>query len=415
VIRALGALLYAGTALLAMAAKPKPTPTPTPVPVPPVLAEVDRFVREEFWDPKLKGVDWKTAVARAARELAAARTPADRDGVYDTLLAGLQDSHTFRLPAGRIPPRDWGTAGLRIGADGDGYVIKGVIPDSPADRAGLRLADRVLAVDGKPYGRERVNFRDLFLVFEGPVGSTLRLSWSRPPEAEPHEAALRRTLEEPGDALVWKSARIIRRDGKAYGYAHVWGLSAQTALAVVDLLLNREESAGAKPELKGWEGIEGFLLDVRANSGGYDPNILATFLRGRWSSGDYWLLSRGARRLTPPEYRPLPVALLVNSGTASAGEILAVQFRRHGIGPIVGERTAGMASGGAIPHALSDGSTLWLSLGSLEDTQGVSYEGKGVAPDVIVVDRPPTVAGEEDVVIEAAIKALAGPRKASGP
>jgi carboxyl-terminal processing protease len=385
------------------------------VPVPPVLAEVDRIVREEFWDPKLKGVDWKTAVARAARELAAARTPSERDAVYDTLLAGLQDSHTFRVPAGRIPPRDWGTAGLRIGAEGEGYVIKGVIPGSPADRAGLRLADRVLAVDGKPYGRERVNFRDLFLVFEGTVGSTMRMSWLRPPEAEPHEAALTRTLEESGDALVWKSARIVRRNGKAYGYARLWGLSAQTALAVVDLLLNREESAGAKPELKGWQEIEGFLLDVRANSGGYDPNILATFLRGRWSSGDYWLITRGGRRLIPPEYRPLPVALLVNSGTASAGEILALQFRRHGIGPIVGEPTAGMASGGAIPHGLSDGSALWLSLGALEDTQGVSYEGRGVAPDVTVADRPPAASGEEDAVIEAGIKALTGTRKAGVP
>ncbi|HYT32536.1 MAG TPA: S41 family peptidase [Thermoanaerobaculia bacterium] len=394
-------------ALLVMLGATTRTPTPTP-PLPPVLAEVDRIVREGFWDPKLKGVDWKTAVARAARELAAARTPSERDAVYDALLAGFQDSHTFRLPAGRIPPRDWGTAGLRIGAQGEGYVITGVIPGSPADRAGLRLGDRVLAVDGKPYGRERVNFRDLFLVFEGPVGSTLRLSWSRPPDSQPHEAALIRTLEEPGDALVWKSARIIRRDGKAYGYAHLWGLSAQTALAVVDLLLNREESAGAKPELKGWEQIEGFLLDVRANSGGYDPNILATFLRGRWSSGDYWLVTREARRLIPPEYRALPVALLVNSGTASAGEILALQFRRHGIGPIVGERTSGMASGGASPHALSDGSTLWLSSGSLEDTQGVSYEGRGIAPDVTVPDRPPAAAGEEDAVVEAAIRALAG-------
>ncbi len=85
-------------ALLVMLGATTRTPTPTP-PLPPVLAEVDRIVREGFWDPKLKGVDWKTAVARAARELAAARTPSERDAVYDALLAGFQDSHTFRLPA----------------------------------------------------------------------------------------------------------------------------------------------------------------------------------------------------------------------------------------------------------------------------------------------------------------------------
>jgi len=376
-----------------------------------VLAEIDRVVREGFWDPKLKGVDWKAAVARTAGALVRAQTPADGDAAYDALLAELHDSHTFRVPAGRIPARDWGTAGLRIGLDRDGYAIKGILPDSPAQRAGLRLGDRILEIDGKKYGKKPVNFRDLFLVFEGKVGSTMHVKWARPPETETHDATLTRTREEPGDTLVWKSARIIRRDGKAYGYAHVWGLSAETALALVDLLLDREESAHAKPELSGWGDIEGFLLDVRANSGGYDPNILATFLRGRWSSGDYWLTNRSGRRMVPPEYKPLPVALLVNSSTASAGEILALQFRRHRIGPIVGEQTAGMASGGAISHTLSDGSTLWLSLGSLEDAQGVSYEGHGVEPDVAVADRPPPAAGEEEAVIEAGIKALAGLRK----
>jgi len=399
--------------LLVSVAAARRTPTPTPPTLPPVLADIDRIVREKFWDPKLKGVDWKGAVARAAQDISGARTLAERDAVYDTLLARLEDSHTFRVPAGRLPPHDWATAGLRIGSDGDGYTVKGVIPDSPADRAGLRLADRVLAVDGKTYGRKPVSFRDLFLVFEGTIGSTVRVTWARGPDFEERTALLTRTPEEPGDALVWKSARIIRREGKAYGYARVWGLSSQTALALVDLLLDREESAHAKSELTGWEEIEGLLLDVRANSGGYDPNILATFLRGRWSSGDYWVVRRGERRLKPPEYRPLPVVLLINSGTASAGESLALKFRRHRIGPIVGERSAGMASGGASAETLADGSTLWLSRSAIEDAEGRSYEGQGIPPDVAVADHPAAAASEEDAVIEAGIKVLAGNRETS--
>jgi C-terminal processing protease CtpA/Prc len=111
--------------------------------------------------------------------------------------------------------------------------------------------------------------------------------------------------------------------------------------------------------------------------------------------------------MTPPEYQPLPVALLVNAGTASAGEALALKFRRHAIGPIVGETTAGMASGGADARKLSDGSMLWLTARAIEDLDGRSYEGEGVAPDVSVADRG-------DAVIEAAIKALALARKSGG-
>jgi len=242
-------------------------------------------------------------------------------------------------------------------------------------------------------------------VFEGPVGSTLRLTYAAPGQAE-KTIMLTRTPEEPGDSLVWKSARVVRRDGKAYGYVHLWGFSAQTSLALVDLLLDREEAAGARKELSGWGAIEGLLLDIRGNSGGYDPNILASFLLGCWTRGDYYAVSREGRRLVPPDDRPLPVALLIDSGTASQGETLTIQFRRHKIGPIVGEPTSGMASGGAAAHTLSDGSQLWISHRALEDAEGRSYEGRGIAPDVAVPDRPPSVPGCEDQVIEAGIKAL---------
>lgn len=386
---------------------PAPAASPSPNPAtPPVLAEIDRIIREGFYDAKLKGVDWSGAVSRAGAELAKARTPADRDAAYDRLLAILADSHTFRVPAGRLPERGWATTGLRIGKDGDGYAVKGVLPGSAAERTGMRVGDRVLEIDGVEYGRDRVSFRDLILVSEGPPGSFSQVVWQRP-GAAPRTDRLARAVEEPGDALVSRSARVIGRDGKTYGYAHLWGMSAETALAVVDLLLDRGLTARARPNLAGWDSLDGFLLDVRGNSGGYDPNILATFLQGNWSSGDYYTVTREGRRLEPPSYARLPVALLVNSGTASAGESLALKFRAHGIGPIVGETTAGMASGGAAAERLSDGSTLWYTARAIEGLDGRSYEGAGVEPDVRAADRPPSAERREDAIVEAGIGSLA--------
>lgn len=374
-------------------------------PAPP-LAEIDRIIREGFYDARLKGVDWSAAVRRASAELSKAATPAARDAAYDRLLATLRDSHTFRVPAGRLPERGWGTTGLRIGQDGDGYAVKGVLPGSSAERAGLRAGDRVLEIDGVKYGKERVDFRDLVFVSEGAPGSFSTVVWQRPGSA-PRTDRLARTLEEPGDALVARSARVVRRGDRTYGYVHLWGMSAETALAVVDLLLDRALTARARPSLAGWERIDGLLLDVRGNSGGYDPNILSTFLQGNWSSADYYTITREGRRLEPPAYARLPVALLVNSGTASAGEALALKFRAHRIGPIVGETTAGMASGGAAAERLSDGSTLWYSARAIEGLDGKSYEGAGVEPDVRAPDRPPAGEGREDAIVEAAIGALA--------
>ena len=407
------ALLLAGAQLvLGILASSPPAPPPTPpearakTPAPPaVLAEIDRRIREEFWDAKLPGIDWPAAVEKCAAELAGAKTGAERDAAYDRLLARLEDSHTFRVPAGRLPETHWATAGLRIGKEGDGYAVKGLLPGGSAERAGMKTGDRVLTIAGKAYGAARVNFRDLFLALEGPERGAVEVVW-RPAGGEPKTSALALEPEPPGDALVWRSARILRRDGRAFGYARMWGMSTETALALVDLLSDRTETSRLKAELAGFDGIEGFLLDVRGNSGGYDSSILATFLRGRWTAGDYWVKSRGVRRAVPPEYRPLPVALLVNSGTASSGEALALKFRQHAIGPIVGEETAGMLSGGASVARLSDGSALWFSWRAIEDSAGRSYEGRGVPPDVFVSDRPPAAPGLEDAIIEAGIRAL---------
>jgi C-terminal processing protease CtpA/Prc len=387
-------------------------PAPTPTAAPPVLAEIDKVIREGFYDAKLKGVDWSSAVARASTELAKATTPAEKNAVYDRLLATLDDSHTFRVPPGRLPERGWGTTGLRIGRDGDGYAVKGILPSSSAERAGMKLGDRVLEIDGVKYGKDRVDFRELFLVSEGPPGTSSEVIWKRG-DAPPKTDHLVRTAEPPGDALVWKSARVIRVDGRPWGYAHLWGMSAETALAVVDLLLDRKLTERARGGLDGWGQIQGFLLDVRGNSGGYDPNILSTFLQGQWSSGDYYTITREGRRLEPPAYTRLPVALLVNSGTASSGESLALKFRAHKIGPIVGETTSGMMSGGAAAERLSDGSTLWYTARAIEGLDGTSYEGRGVAPDVAVADRPAASEGGEDAVVSAAIRALGMPAVSS--
>lgn len=73
-----------------------------------------------------------------------------------------------------------------------------------------------------------------------------------------------------------------------------------------------------------------------------------------------------------------------------------------------------MATGGAFSQKLSDGSSLWIATSQIEDDKGRSYEGRGVPPDVLVPDRPARSAGEEEMVIEAAIRVLINGKSSPG-
>jgi C-terminal processing protease CtpA/Prc len=241
------------------------------------------------------------------------------------------------------------------------------------------------------------------------------VKWVPSGASSPRVSNLTRVSEPPGDAQVWGGARILRKDGHAYGYIRLWGTSTETTLMVVDLLADRVEIARRRPDLAGWDAIEGVLLDLRGNVGGYDSGILTTLFSGGWTAGSFVEIERGVRRVLPARYVPLPAAVLVNSGTASAGELFAAKFRAAGLGPVVGETTAGMGSGGASITSLPDGSQLWITRRAFEDLSGRSYEGKGLVPDVAVADRPAAESGREQPVVEAALAALEAKRKAGAP
>ena len=231
--------------------RPAQTPTPAPA-MPPVLVEVDRTIREGFFDPKLKGTDWTGAVERAAR--GARRAPHRRPSRDADLRPAARDA----LGLAHVPHAGRPAARARLGHGG--------IADRPGrrrlrrqGRAAGQLGRAGRAEDRRPHPRGRrttvrQGTRQLprsLLRVRGRSGHVRR---RRPRSAARRRRRLERlarTAEESGDALVWKSARVIRKDGKAYGYAHIWGMSTETALAVVDMLLDRSETGARAARARG--------------------------------------------------------------------------------------------------------------------------------------------------------------------
>src|SRR6185503_6814759 len=126
---------------------------------------------------------------------------------------------------------------------------------------------------------------------------------------------------------------------------------------------------------------EALVLDLRDGWGGCPPEFLKLF---NPVAPTLRMVGRdGKERVWPASWRK-PVVLVTNRNTRSGKEIVAFEFRKHAIGPIVGERTAGAFLMGR-PIPISDGSLLYLAVEKCE-IDGVVLEGNGVAPTVEVAD-----------------------------
>jgi tricorn protease len=133
---------------------------------------------------------------------------------------------------------------------------------------------------------------------------------------------------------------------------------------------------------------EGLIVDCRGNGGGnVSPQIIERLRREPVT----WNVARnGAVNVDPSGQVLGPKALLVDAFSASDGDIVAYRFRKHGLGPIIGQRTWGGVVGirGTLP--LLDGGYLNRPEFSRFDLEGEEWvmEGVGVYPDIDVDNDP---------------------------
>lgn len=295
-------------------------------------------------------------------------------GATRGLVRALGDSHTtFLTPTeSRIFSEDvQGTfegIGAEIGERDGQIVIVRPMPNSPAERAGLRPNDVVLQVDG-------VSVEDLDLIqviglIRGPRGTVVRLLIARQGEPEPLEVAIRRETIEM--AAVESE---MRPDGVAYLRLYEFNDVANQRLetALRDLM-------GQNPK--------GLILDLRGNPGGFLH--VAVRVTSQFLTDGVVLIERdrdGLETKHPVKEGGLafsvPLAVLVDGGTASAAEIVAGALQDYGRAVLIGEQTLGK---GSVQSAftLSDSSTVRVTVTRWYTPKGRAIEGQGLTPDIEV-------------------------------
>jgi carboxyl-terminal processing protease len=229
-------------------------------------AVVDRTAKS-FWDKdRLAAVGWEKRAAETRQSVMEAPDLDEAARRINLMLAELKTSHTVLLTPddvdyyvfGSLFGRQVTAAGIGIFSvriDGRDFVDL-VLEGSAADRAGLKVGDEIVAVDGAPYHPVRS--------FRGKAGRdtviALRRVPAAPVETIPVAVSDMRPLQAFKEATL-ASARVIERDGRRVGYVHVWASVTESPDTLAAALINFRSPRG------GWH-IDGLVIDMRGKIGG---------------------------------------------------------------------------------------------------------------------------------------------------
>ncbi len=241
----------------------------------------------------------------------------------------------------------------------------------------MRLGDAVIGVDGVDVSGW-INSRVVELV-RGVPGTTVQLRVDRPGVVEPLEIAIERAEIE--STLV--ESRLIHGEDGITGYVQLKGF-ARSVEPVLPRVFEELHAQGATT----------WVLDLRNNGGGSVPtfaSVASMFIKEGTlgvtvdRNGAETLIStvRTGGVSGHKEYAQ-PLAVLVNSLSASASELLAADLQEYGAGRVFGETTAG-CFGNSQLFRIPDGSDMWITVRALQS--GLARRDvhkQGVTPDEVV-------------------------------
>jgi carboxyl-terminal processing protease len=249
----------------------------------------------------------------------------------DGLLGQLDDEFATLVPDETPPaaePDDPGGLGLLLSTRDDRITVLGVLPGSPAERAGIAVGDLLIDADGRSLDASR---RDLlFGALTGPPGTAVTLRIRRPGVAP--LAAFEVARERPRSLAVGDPELLT----DSVGYLAVQ-LAGRGAAALVEGAVNTLRDGGAR----------GLILDLRGTAGG--DLTEAADIAGLFLPRDSVVATVRGKTPEPREIRgrrygrflDLPLVVLVDSTTADAGEVIAGALQDHDRALTIGQLSFG--------------------------------------------------------------------------
>src|SRR5271169_1174773 len=252
---------------------------------------------------------------------------------------------------------EFGGLGIEVSMESGLVKVISPIDDTPAARAGLKPGDLITQLDGQPV--QGMTLPQAVEKMRGPVNSDVKLT----------RATIR--IQSVRSHLI----------GDDIGYIRITSFNEQTDVGLNNAIKNIKQQAGAK--------LRGVVLDLRNNPGGLLDQAVAVsdaFL----DKGEI-VSTRGRRSDDAQRYnaRPgdvaarLPLAVLINGGSASASEIVAGALQDHHRAVLLGTRSFGKGSVQTIIPLPGHGA-MRLTTARYYTPSGRSIQAKGIDPDIVV-------------------------------
>jgi len=311
--------------------------------------------------------------------------PTYQERVYGAI-AGLTDSYgdpytVFMPPAEAKQFNEdikgaFGGVGMELGERAGSLTVVAPLKDSPAERAGIRSGDIILAIDGKP--SEKMAVEAAVKLIRGEIGTAVELT-------------LRRAGEP--SALTIKIVRDTIKIPVISAYKRADGIF------VIELYSFSENSTDLfRGALRQYfeSGSTQLLLDLRGNPGGYleasvqmasyflpvGATVVTEDYKGKQSNVVHRSLGYNVFA-----NKKLSMAILVDQGSASASEILAGALSQNGVAKLVGTRTFGKGSVQQLME-LGGGAQIKITVARWLTPDGTSISDGGLRPDIVVDGKP---------------------------
>lgn len=318
-------------------------------------------------------------------------------GAISGMLAALGDQHTSYMDPKEFQQAndslsgEYEGIGAYVDTTADYLTVISPIPGSPAEEAGLRTGDAIIAIDGEDMtGIDPELVRQKVL---GPAGSVVTLT-------------IRRGEGTPFDVKITRAKITIKSaDGKMLendiAYIQVTAFGDKTTQELEDALTKAME-----------ENPKGLILDLRNNGGGYlqtAVEVASQFLPKdevvlyeRYGSGEKQVYSSLGGGLAAD----IPMIVLINEGSASASEIVAGALQDHARATLVGVVSYGKGSVQIWTPLSNNQGAVRVTVAKWLTPNGRTIHEVGLTPEVYVTMTENDYVNDLDPQLDAAIQTL---------